>query len=101
MGVLLSAYTSDQESAQMMIGILQFPMMFLSGVFFPIEQFPSEIQFISNLIPLTYAVDALRKIMILGVTISGAVLIDLIIIIALGAITLIMGVPLFERATKR
>ncbi|MHA1983905.1 MAG: ABC transporter permease [Candidatus Hodarchaeales archaeon] len=101
MGVLLSAYTSDQESAQMLIGILQFPMMFLSGVFFPIEQFPSEIQFISNLIPLTYAVDALRKIMILGVNLSGSVLFDVIIIIALGAITLIMGVPLFERATKR
>jgi ABC-2 type transport system permease protein len=99
-GIVATAVTKEQESAQLILGLLQFPMMFLSGVLFPIEQMPSFLQVISKFLPLTYAVDALRKVMILGAGIE-AVLWPITILIVLGVITLMVGVPLFERAIKK
>jgi ABC-2 type transport system permease protein len=99
-GIVATAVTKEQESAQLILGLLQFPMMFLSGVLFPIEQMPSFLQAISKVLPLTYAVDALRKVMILGAGIE-AVIWPITILIVLGVITLIVGVPLFEKAVKK
>ncbi len=99
-GIVATAVTKEQESAQLVLGLLQFPMMFLSGVLFPIEQMPSFLQTVSKMLPLTYAVEALRKVMILGAGIE-AVITPLTILIFLGAITMILGVPLFERAIKK
>lgn len=99
-GIVATALTKEQESAQLILGLLQFPMMFLSGVLFPIEQMPSFLQTISKFLPLTYAVDALRKVMILGAGIE-AVIWPILILIVLGLITLIIGVPLFEKAIKK
>jgi len=99
-GIVATAVTKEQESAQLVLGLLQFPMLFLSGVLFPIEQMPSFLQAVSKVLPLTYAVEALRKVMILGAGID-AVILPLVILIILGAITMTLGVPLFERAIKK
>lgn len=100
LGIVATAITKEQESAQLVLGLLQFPMMFLSGVLFPVEQMPSFLQTVSKVLPLTYAVDALRKVMILGAGIE-AVIFPLAILIALAVVTMTLGVPLFSRAVKR
>jgi ABC-2 type transport system permease protein len=100
LGIVATALTREQESAQLILGLLQFPMMFLSGVLFPVEQMPSFLQSISKILPLTYAVDALRKVMILGAGID-AVILPIIILVILGVATMTLGVPLFDRAVKR
>jgi ABC-2 type transport system permease protein len=100
LGIVATAITKEQESAQLVLGLLQFPMMFLSGVLFPIEQMPSFLQSVSKVLPLTYAVDALRKVMILGAGIE-AVILPIAILIVLGVVTMTLGVPLFDRAVKR
>lgn len=100
LGIVATSITKEQESAQLVLGLLQFPMMFLSGVLFPIEQMPSILQTISKVLPLTYAVEALRKVMILGAGIE-TVLLPLGILVILGGVTMTLGVPLFDRAVKR
>lgn len=75
-------------------------MMFLSGVFFPVEQMPAFLQTVSKVLPLTYAVDALRKVMILGAGVE-AVIVPLTFLIALGVVTMTVSVPLFDRAVNR
>ena len=50
----------------MVMMALMFPMMLLSGVFYPIQQMPWFMQSISKVLPLTYAAKALRKVMVLG-----------------------------------
>jgi ABC-2 type transport system permease protein len=100
LGIVATVITKEQESAQLVLGLLQFPMMFLSGVLFPIEQMPSFLQSVSKVLPLTYAVDALRKVMILGAGIE-AVILPITILIVLGVVTMMLGVPLFDRAVKR
>jgi ABC-2 type transport system permease protein len=100
LGIVATSIAKEQESAQLVLGLLQFPMMFLSGVLFPIETMPPILQTISKVLPLTYAVDALRKVMILGAGLE-AIIWPLAILITLGVATMTLGVPLFRRAVKR
>jgi ABC-2 type transport system permease protein len=75
-------------------------MMFLSGVLFPIEQMPLPLQYVSKVLPLTYAVDALRKVMVLGVGLDG-VIFELFLLVIISVITIALGVPLFDRAVRK
>jgi ABC-2 type transport system permease protein len=47
--------------AQTLANLFRFPMIFLSGVFIPIETLPLPIQVISYFLPLTYSVESLRN----------------------------------------
>jgi len=79
---------------------LTFPMIFLSGVFFPVEQMPGFMQVISKVLPLTYAIEALRKVIILGAGVSSLGK-ELVILTAFGVITLAVAVPAFKRIITR
>ena len=48
LGIVITSFTKDQETAQMLMMTLMFPMMFLGGVFFPIQQMPWYMQDISK-----------------------------------------------------
>jgi len=66
LGMLLGTVIKDAESANAVASAIGFPMMFLSGAFFPLEVAPSWLQLISKGIPLTYFNDALRDTMVFG-----------------------------------
>ncbi len=61
---------------------------------------PWFMQDISNLIPLTYAADAMRKIMLLNANLAD-VSTDIIILLAFGVITMLIALPLFSRSMKQ
>jgi ABC-2 type transport system permease protein len=100
LGVVLTSFAKDQETAVMMMTTIMFPMMFLSGVFFPVEQMPWFMQSISKVLPLTYVADALRKVMVLGADIP-ALTTELSILIIFGAVMTAIAVPVFKRAMTR
>ena len=100
LGIVLTSLAKDQETAQMMMMTLMFPMMFLSGVMFPLQQMPWYMQDIAKFLPLTYATDAMRKVMVLGAPIS-AITTDLIVLIVFGAVMIGIAVPLFRRIMTR
>jgi len=100
LGILLTALSNNEETAMILMTVLQFPMMFLTGVFFPIQQMPWFMQWISSLVPLTYAVTAMRKVMILGAGI-GDIVPEVAILIVFGAIMLLIAIPVFRRAMTR
>ncbi|MEJ2126608.1 MAG: ABC transporter permease, partial [Candidatus Bathyarchaeota archaeon] len=76
------------------------PMIFLCGLFFPIEQMPWFMQTISQFLPLTYVADALRKVMVLGADIP-ALTSELSILIVFGVAMIAIAVPVFKRAMTR
>lgn len=100
LGVVLTSFAKDQETAVMLMMTLMFPMMFLSGVFFPIEQMPWFMQSISKVLPLTYVADALRKVMVLGADIP-ALTTELSVLIVFGVVMTAIAVPVFKRAMTR
>jgi ABC-2 type transport system permease protein len=66
LGYVLASFTRTEEAANGLTSVVQFPMMFLSGTFFPIDAMPDFLQTIARLIPLTYLADALRQLMVGG-----------------------------------
>jgi ABC-2 type transport system permease protein len=100
LGILITSFTDKEETATMVMMTLMFPMMFLSGVFFPIQQMPWFMQDVAQVLPLTYATTALRKVMVLGADVS-AVWTEILILFAFGAVLLAVAVPMFRKAMTR
>ena len=100
LGVVITSFTKDQETAMMVMMALMFPMMLLSGVFFPIQQMPWYMQNISKVLPLTYAATALRKVMVLGAGVS-MITTELAVLIGFGVVMTAIAVPVFKRAMTR
>jgi ABC-2 type transport system permease protein len=99
-GIMAISMSGDQASSTMIVNLLMFPMMFLGGVFYPIQQMPWFMQAISQFIPLTYAADAMRKIMLLNAGI-GDVMTQILILVAFGIVTMAIAVPLFRKSMTR
>lgn len=59
-GFLISSFSKTAEAYMGMANIASFLMMFLSGIFFPVETMPSWLQPVSAFLPLTYFADGLR-----------------------------------------
>jgi ABC-2 type transport system permease protein len=63
-GYFAVARARTVESAQPIIQLVQFPMLFLSGIFWPVDIMPAFMKPVVNAMPLTYLGDALRQIMV-------------------------------------
>ncbi len=63
-GLLAGLYTKDEESASLVANTIFFPMLFLSGVFYPISVLPSYLQTVAYVLPLTYFNLALKDILL-------------------------------------
>jgi ABC-2 type transport system permease protein len=64
LGYLLTCRARTIDSGQGLVQLVQFPMMFLSGIFFPIAIMPDFLRPIVAAMPLTYLGDALRQVMV-------------------------------------
>jgi len=70
LGVLLATRIKSMQAFQVVMQMLMFPMMFLSGVFFPVEGLPAWMNVLVKINPATYGVAPIRQ-MVLGAT-SGS-----------------------------
>jgi ABC-2 type transport system permease protein len=64
LGALVAVSVKEVFEAQTLSNYFRFPMVFLCGVFLPVEAMPVPIQVIAHLLPLTYSVDAFRQVLI-------------------------------------
>jgi ABC-2 type transport system permease protein len=67
MGYVIASFARTEEAANGLTSVVQFPLMFLSGIFFPIAFMPEFLRPVATLMPLTYLGDALRQVMVGGV----------------------------------
>jgi ABC-2 type transport system permease protein len=95
-GIMISARVSSQEDFMQSVMPITMPMMFVSGVFYPIETMPWIFQKIAYILPLTYVNDALRAVMLKGVGIGG-IWMDVVILIGFTALFFALGVTQFNR----
>lgn len=100
LGILVSAAVEEQETAMTIMMTVTFPMLFLSGAFFPLQQMPGFMQAISKCVPLTYEVEALRQVVVLGAGL-GEVMKPLLILLGFGVATLGISIPAFKRVVTR
>ncbi len=96
MGMMLSARVSTQADYNQITQPITLPMMFLSGVFFPVETMPWIFQKLAYIIPLTYANDALRAVMLKGAGI-GTIWPDVLVLLGFTILFFALGVRGFNR----
>jgi ABC-2 type transport system permease protein len=65
-GMILTRVATEAESAMAAANAIMYPMMFLSGSFFPLEMMPSFLQKIARILPLYYGNEGLRAAMVLA-----------------------------------
>ena len=63
-GMILTRFVKEAQSAAAAANAISFPMMFLSGSFFPIELMPGFLQTFAKMLPLYYVNEGLRAAMI-------------------------------------
>ncbi len=61
-GFIISGVLKNESSIAPVTNTVTLPQILLCGLFFPVESYPGWLQFICNLLPLTFFVDGLRKI---------------------------------------
>jgi ABC-2 type transport system permease protein len=96
LGIFLSMFARTEFQAVQFIPLVIVPQVLLSGIVFPISTEPGPLQALSRVLPLTYAVEGLRNIMIKGADLNwsslqldiGVVLGFCILVILAGAMTL-------------
>ena len=95
-GIMLSARTQTQEDYAQIVMPFSMPMMFVSGVFYPIETMPWILQKLAYVFPLTYLNDAMRGVMLKGQSL-GDVWFDLAVLLGFTIMFFIIGVKRFNR----
>ena len=66
LGTLLSTVARNEFQAIQLVPLVFVPFILLGGIFWPVEAMPSFIRPLSAAVPLTYAADGLRSIVIRG-----------------------------------
>ena len=64
LGLIMGANLHSQEGFALVSNFLMWPMFFFSGALFPVSQLPDVLKAVSDVNPLTYAVDALRFVLL-------------------------------------
>ncbi len=92
LGLLISNIAKTQLVALLLSAmVLLLPIVMLSGMLFPVESMPRVLQWISAIVPPRYYIEAMRKLMIMGVGIKEVARESLILV---GMLTLLMTLAL-------
>lgn len=95
LGLALGSYMYSLEGFQMIVSFVVFPLFFLSGALFPLDNLPSWLGVLTAADPATYGVDALRHSM-LGIG-SNSIEYDTAILVAYTAALGLFGIFSFKR----
>lgn len=94
-GYAIASIARTTESAASYANLITFPMLFLSGVFFPVASMPDWLAPIVNVMPLSYLVNALREPMLYGRGV-GSIWSDLLVLIPIFAAAMLFSVRFFR-----
>jgi ABC-2 type transport system permease protein len=95
LGLALGSYMYSLEGFQMIVSFVVFPLFFLSGALFPLDDLPGWLGILTAADPATYGVDALRQAM-LGAG-SNSFALDMAILVAYTAALGLFGILSFRR----
>jgi len=96
LGLVVSTYARNELQVIQFIPLVLVPQFFLSGLLWPVEQMNRFLQYLSKVMPLTYSVDGLRKIMLEGKSL-GDVWVDLAVLAAFAVSMTMLGALALRR----
>jgi ABC-2 type transport system permease protein len=98
LGMLLSAFARSEAQAMQTLPLVLVPQAILCGVIFPLDTLPGALQDVALFLPVTYAVSALRDVMIKGDgLLDPGVAGDLAVLVAFAAFFAVLGARTLRR----
>ena len=94
-GLVIGSFMESPEGFNLIVSFLVFPLFFLSGALFPINNLPSWLHVFTTLNPVTYAVDGMRGVM-LGIS-TYPFVIDLGVLFGFAIGMIVIGSIAFSR----
>jgi ABC-2 type transport system permease protein len=94
LGMLVGTVAKNPETAGVIGNIVTFPMMFLSGTFFPMDIMPSYLQTIAHALPLFYVTEGLNNVMVYN-NIPNT-LVDIAVLGIITLVIFVLAVKLFK-----
>lgn len=96
LGLIFASKMRDIQGFSIVMNFVIFPLFFLSGALYPLENFPVWLRYISKLDPLTYGVDGLRAALI-GVS-SFSIFYNFIFMVIFSLVMIFLGAYFFEKS---
>jgi ABC-2 type transport system permease protein len=98
LGILLSTFARTELQVVQFIPLVIVPQALLSGVLFPVSSMPDVLQAIARVLPLTYATDGLRQVVIRGADLGyGALQLDVLVLAAFVAVFAVLASATIRR----
>lgn len=97
LGITLSIKLSSTEGFQMIVNLMTMPLIFMSGVFYPIESMPDWMKMVAYVNPMTYAVDGMRY-WLTGISRFDP-LVDIGVLSVLTSVLILLAVGTYRKAT--
>ena len=94
LGMLVGTISKSTETASVVGNIITFPMMFLSGTFFPITLMPMYLRYVAHVLPLFYIIDGLNGVMIYGNYAQATI--DLVVVAVITIVVFVAAARLFK-----
>jgi ABC-2 type transport system permease protein len=98
LAIFLSTYARTELQIIQFIPIVIVPQGFLAGILFPVDTLPEILQPVSRVLPLTYAVEGLREVMIKGADLaSRTVQLDLLVLAGIAVVFVVLAAGTIRR----
>jgi ABC-2 type transport system permease protein len=94
LGMLVGTLSKSVETASIIGNVITFPMMFLSGTFFPLAIMPDYLRTFAHVLPLYYVVDGLNSVMVYAN--YNAAMIDIAVVAVITIIVFVAAAKLFK-----
>ena len=106
LGILLATRIRSMEAFQVVTQMLMFPMVFLSGVFFPLQDLPAWMNVLVKVNPATYGIAPLREVILagssgvpFGINVLGHAMSlwdNILVLVIFGAVMVVLAMWSFE-----
>jgi ABC-2 type transport system permease protein len=98
LGIFLSTFARTEFQVLQFIPLVIIPQGLLAGIFWPIDRLPDLLQPIARLLPLTYAVEGLRAVMLQGAGLASSVIqLDLAVLAGIALFFLVLAAATIRR----
>ena len=98
--VMLSLRSSNWQTQMAVINLLNLPLLFASNALFPVKIMPAWLQDVVKVNPVSYAVDAIRQLLI-GATGTYALWLDFTVVLGFAAFFSIVGIVMSWRLLSK
>jgi ABC-2 type transport system permease protein len=96
LGLIFASKMKDMQGFSIVMNFVIFPLFFLSGALYPLDNFPGWLRSLSYLDPLTYGIDGLRGVLI-GIS-SYSILFNFVLMVTFSLVMIVLGAYFFEKS---